>query len=567
MPSKKVLVIGNDERSFLSVIRSLGRAGLSVHINCASSWSIALHSKYITKKITLNSYSKDRDKWINEFILLLEKENYDLVIPCDDPALIPIYNHRQELEHFDCIRLLNEESYHIVFSKQKSYSLAKSLGVSVPKEIVISNIDDGKKSISSFSFPVVIKPACSFKSNDISIRHIVKKAYNIVEFEDILNESLIDGSVQIQQNIIGIGVGIELLVNDGDVLFAFQHNRIHEPLHGGGSSYRRSEVLDPGMYEASCKIMKALDYSGVAMIEYKYNIDNKKWYFIEINGRFWGSLPLALSAGADFPKFYYQSCVEDKQVFLQEYKIGVYCRNFDNDITWFLNNLEADHDDKTLSTIPVWKVFGELSNLFMLKEHSDTFVWDDPKPGIAELWIIIKRIIKKSLNVLNNIFLHLPFVRRIIIRKSSNVFRNGGNVLFICKGNICRSPFAELYYKSSAKDKYNIVSCGYYPVTDRTCPDNAITAAQELGIDLQQHRSKLLNKKMVDQADVIYIFDKENKSTLLSIFPHIKNKVIFLGLIFEVEKKIIDDPYGGTLDQFRKTYKIISQSIDARLKH
>ncbi|MFB3041919.1 MAG: ATP-grasp domain-containing protein, partial [Candidatus Poribacteria bacterium] len=129
------------------------------------------------------------------------------------------------------------------------------------------------------------------------------------------------GDVSVQENFIGMGVGVELLAAQGESLFAFQHVRVHEPIMGGGSSYRKSVALDSELLEASTKLLKALNYTGVAMVEFKVNFKTGAWVFIEINARFWGSLPLAVAAGADFPYYLYQLLVMGKRKFPQCYKI------------------------------------------------------------------------------------------------------------------------------------------------------------------------------------------------------------------------------------------------------
>ena len=395
MLDRKVLVIGSDERSFLSVIRSLGRYGLTVDVAFNAEHAIASKSRYIAKVVQLCAYSSDPRRWIRDLIALLKEGKYELVIPCDDPALIPIYNHRTELEKFDCIKLLSAAAYETAFSKQKSYALAKSLGVPVPREVMLQSAAEGQAAITHFSYPVVIKPTSSFRPDDLSTRHIVQKAYNDVQFAQILDQQCFENPLQIQENVLGVGVGIELLVEDGIVLFAYQHRRIHEPLQGGGSSYRRSEELHQGMFNASRKMMSALSYTGVVMVEFKHDPETDRWYFIEINGRFWGSLPLALAAGADFPKYYYQLVVEGKCDFAPDYRTGVYSRNLARDMAWLLKNMKADHNDKTLSTLSLWEITSEISHLFNLKEHIDTWAWDDPGPAMAELWELAKRAGKK----------------------------------------------------------------------------------------------------------------------------------------------------------------------------
>src|SRR5690606_7674135 len=112
----------------------------------------------------------------------------------------------------------------------------------------------------------------------------------------------------------------------------FQHIRVHEPLTGGGSSYRKSTSIHPELFDASQKLIQALKYTGVAMVEFKWDVASNTWVFIELNARFWGSLPLAVAAGADFPYFLYEMIVNGKKEFTARYTTGLYCRNFTSDL-------------------------------------------------------------------------------------------------------------------------------------------------------------------------------------------------------------------------------------------
>ena len=93
------------------------------------------------------------------------------------------------------------------------------------------------------------------------------------------------------------------LARDGDVLIEFQHERIHEwPPEGGVSTLCRSVSLEKGVdaRARSAALIKALKWTGVAMVEYRYDESAQTYCLMEINGRFWGSLPLAIGAGVPF---------------------------------------------------------------------------------------------------------------------------------------------------------------------------------------------------------------------------------------------------------------------------
>src|SRR5439155_2761023 len=100
-----------------------------------------------------------------------------------------------------------------------------------------------------------------------------------------------------EDHFSGEGLGVSLLASEGKVLVAFQHRREHEPLLGGGSTYRSSVPLDRRLLDACSRLVADLRYTGVAMVEFKVDSESGRWVLIEMNGRFWGSLPLALAAG------------------------------------------------------------------------------------------------------------------------------------------------------------------------------------------------------------------------------------------------------------------------------
>jgi len=140
------------------------------------------------------------------------------------------------------------------------------------------------------------------------------------------------------------------------------------------------------------------------------------------------------------------------------------------------------------------------------------------------------------------------------------------SILFVCKGNICRSPFAQYYAQKIFPESMTILSSGYYSETGRRCPKKAIKAAKEYGIKLEKHRSILITKEMIKDAQIIYVFDEENKQTLDTLFPNAKNKIILLGTLIENLPTIISDPYCKKYSDYKLTYNLISNFIAALFK-
>jgi protein-tyrosine-phosphatase/predicted ATP-grasp superfamily ATP-dependent carboligase len=563
----KVLVLGFDNKAFLSVIRSLGRHNLQIHAGWCFNSSPALFSKYLVKVHDIPPYFPSDDSWKDALTSVLQRERFDLVVPCHDQNIHPLQKHRAELEKFSPIYLLDDDVFEVVFNKFKTIELAEMLDVQIPRWIRVSKLEEAGTILSRFQLPVVIKPHASFTLDDLTHRHIVLKAYNPEELYSSLEVLLRQGDVQIQENFIGTGVAIGVLADCGDLLLAFQYIRIHEPMVGGQgeSSYRKSVSLDPELLDATKKMLKALSYTGVGMFEFKMNFETGQWVFLEINGRFWGSLPLAISAGADFPYYLYQLLLEGKRDFPKGYKTDIYCRNLYRDSKWMWENFKADKTDPTLASLPLDQVAREIVNILALRERSDTLVMDDPKPGLMELLRLIITVVRKAVRRAELFLLSFRPTRKIVTYRARRALKKARSILFLCKGNIYRSPFAKYYAQSVLPESIEVMSCGFFPEHGRTCPEDAVLVAGEMGVKLMQHRSSAITEEIVRQAQVIFTFDEENLRTLLARYPFAKGKVYRLGLLAEQGPAIVDDPWGGNLQDIRVTFKTIKRALDSSI--
>jgi protein-tyrosine-phosphatase/predicted ATP-grasp superfamily ATP-dependent carboligase len=565
MKKEKVLILGNDNRSFLTVIRSLGRRGLEVHIAWCDPEVAALHSRYVTKIHEITGYDPVNNDWKEDFVTILKKEKFSLVIPCNDQSIIPLQCHRQELEGLSQIYLLDDDVFETTYNKQAMFEMAGNLGIPVPDGALITAQDDLDPIILKFGFPLVLKPFSSFSLNNLTKRQEIRKAFSLGELRSLLSFMTRNGPLLVQKNFAGIGAGIELLADRGEILTVFQHLRVHEPVHGGGGPYRKSCELDPELYQAAEKLIAALRYTGVAMLEFKINPETGKWVFIEINARFWGSLPLAVASGMDFPWYLYELIVHGRRDFNTHYKKGLYCRNLVMDIEWFRNNLREDRSDPYLHTLPVRKVALEFLNILTFRERSDTFVWDDPRPGIVDLfsWVQDKwKAFKGKVFIL----LHsLRIVKAHHRRKAIRRLCRNPKILFVCTGNICRSPYASSLAWAELGSSFLVSSQGLLAVPGRNCPPLAVKTANQAGIDLAGHSAAPLSQEEIDRTGAVFVFDLGNYEGMIGSFKNIKTKLFYLGAFLPQGSVVIADPDGGDAETFAQTYQTIAQAV-ANLK-
>ena len=160
-----------------------------------------------------------------------------------------------------------------------------------------------------------------------------------------------------------------------------QHRRLRETIDGG-STYRETIAEIPALSDATAKLVERLDYTGVGMFEYRYDPATGDWVFLEINARFWGSLPLAIAAGANFPFALYDLLVHGRMDVDSNYEVGTRCRNLVKDF--------RDYRKQPGAT------FG-LGNILLGKDHLDFFARDDWRPQAATLGAFFVSAITKVL--------------------------------------------------------------------------------------------------------------------------------------------------------------------------
>ena len=444
--NRKVLVLGGSARSGLTVVRSLGRKGIQVHLGWCPLDSIATFSRYTTKAHILPEYREGDSHWLSALIEVLEREKFDLVIPTSDGSMLPLIKKRSTLERIVKLAIPSDEAFFCAYRKNETVELCRRLQVPIPRQIVVSSQEGLSELDSGWNFPLVIKPVSSkiimgTKIVEVAVTYANSKGELFSKLKSILPVT----AVLIQEYFAGIGVGVELLADGGKILCVFQHERVHEPIYGGGSTYRKSTPLNLKLLNCTEKLISALKWTGVAMAEFKYNKSTDEFALIEINGRFWGSLPLAVAAGMDFPYYLYEFLVEGRKQFDRSYKIGIYCRNLRADFGWFRQNL-VTRPSKYNNALPLWELLPEVFNIMTMRERSDTFVSDDLRPGFKEIGFIFRKIRNKLHRIFLKCWLALPQAKNLQqkrIRRRSKRARI--SICFVCKGNICRSPFAEFY--------------------------------------------------------------------------------------------------------------------------
>lgn len=560
----RALVFGDDTRSFLAIVRSLGRGGIEVHAAPGDFRSASLRSKFITDVHSLPAYVGDGAEWCRQVERLLRGEAFDLVIPCDERTLLPLDRHRDIFEGLSRLALPSHDALAVLFDKQKTREVAISVGVPVAEGRVVRPDDSAGTLVAEFGLPVVVKPCRSYTLETLYARG---RAETYDSEASLARAFPLFGKTThlVERYRPGGGVGVSILASSGRMLQAFQHVRARE--RAGAGFYRASAPLSPTLLASVEAVVRGIRFTGVAMFEFKVDAASQSWVLLEVNARPWGSMPLPLSLGIDFPLRWYRLLVEGEETPPQPYKFGVYQRNLLQDTHQILALARDMRRRPATAAAYLLKTTGELKRFVAGREHFDALVADDPAPGLFELY-------RGATGVAVRLLRGVPVTRAVLRQRDRSIVRrvvrrSRGRpvvVAFVCSGNVCRSPFAAELLRRSLFERspdVRVVAAGILPRDGSSSPRAAIEAARKHGVDLSKHRSAYLTEQDAHDATIAVIFDEQNRGYLAARYPNLLRRTVLLGSFLggRCGPLEIGDPDGGDVGTFERTYKDVSTAI------
>lgn len=140
-------------------------------------------------------------------------------------------------------------------------------------------------------------------------------------------------------------------------------------------------------------------------------------------------------------------------------------------------------------------------------------------------------------------------------------------ILIICTGNTCRSPMAAEILKKMAKERnldIEVDSAGIFAFEDQSASDNAISVLRREGIELQSHKAKRLDKRLITEADLIITMTESHRDAILKFMPATESKTYTLNGFIEKPGDILD-PFGCSVEVYRQTLDEIKDSLSILL--
>ena len=407
MDSPSVLLTDGDMRVTLPVLRSLARKGIETVVAATHPKAISFFSKYCKRRALYPSSRENLGYFLKGMRSVVQRTKCDMIFPVGEWTLIPISEHRDEVCRDIAFPWVGHETILKTFDKSKTIALAEKEGVPTPKSVIPHSIQELEEVAHKISYPAVIKPRWSWVWVDDKAvfrrpSYVNTPSELVSEYKTVHEDFPFP---LVQEYIPGKTFDVAAILSHSNprTVCCIEEHRAH-PITGGYSSFRESDKLDPKMRDYALRLFKALEWHGVGEVEFKLDPRDGVPKLMEIIGRFWGSLEVAIAAGIDFPYLFYRLAVDGdiKPVF--DYEVGVKRRWFEGDILHLTSVLRKEAT-KGVERPERWHTIKEFLKFYQANMSYDCFYREDPLPFISNLFYgeipgIVTRKIERTINKL-----------------------------------------------------------------------------------------------------------------------------------------------------------------------
>jgi predicted ATP-grasp superfamily ATP-dependent carboligase len=386
-----VLVLDAESTKALAVARALGST-MEVRTASRRRPAIAAWSRFSAEH-RLCDIARDADlaDWVLDFC---RARDIGVVLSPEETSSWLLARDRDSLAAAGItVPLSARPVIEVAMDKARTLDAARELSVPAPATIVLDDVEEAVPAARELGWPVVVKPRWShFWTGE---RFIAGGGVSYAACEDDLRAALgrqPRGAPppMLQRFVPGRGLGLFfVLAPDGTLAAEFAHERLRDlrPT-GSGSVLRRSVAVDPRLRDLSLRLLRGIGWWGVAMVEFRGEPGNAM--LMEINGRFWGSLQLAIDAGVNFPRILVDTA-QGRTSPMPRYREGVVLR-------WWLGDLARV--GRVMKGPPRGFAGAFPSRLEGLAQflgpqppstRNEVLRWEDPLPAIGEVLALLRR--------------------------------------------------------------------------------------------------------------------------------------------------------------------------------
>lgn len=378
--SKRLHILLLDQgRQSLPFLKSFSKAGHRTSIVCNTRLSEGYFSRYPFKRLLWPSYVSDRPAYEEKLMDYLRENQVDVAISVGDVSSDILSRNKEEITRYTRVTVPDYATFIQGADKLKLMQHCMASDLPCPKTYELN--DEALKSLDGLlEFPVMVKPVRGVGAigverfdtlGELEAKYpSMKKQHGELIVQEFIAP---DGSMQYQAEAF--------LDEKGSMKVCMVILKPRFFPVKGGTSTANLTIDHPEITETTRKLLEGLNWRGAADVDYILDPRDNRAKILEINPRVTAGIKIGFAAGIDYADLHLKLAFGEEIPLIQNYKLGVYCRNFFLEILWYML---SDREMKRQTTPPFFTFFRRnmVDQLFSL---------DDPLTGFGFLLNMIRK--------------------------------------------------------------------------------------------------------------------------------------------------------------------------------
>lgn len=395
---RRVLVLDGHSNQALACVRSIGRAGYDVFVASHRRWPLGAWSRYsrggyLLAAQTVPAYAAMR-AWA-------AAHGIDVVLPLLEGGCLLLNAERDAWEAAGiAVACGPDEMLQRAFDKTQTLRLAEECGVRIPPTRHPQSVAEAREAVAELGVPCVVKPRTSevLRDGRIAKSASIGLVSDAADVERIVLARQHAGQWPLVQGFVpGHTAGAFALCDHGRTVAWFAHESLRDvrPL-ASPSCLRRSIPLAPRLREPAERLLRAMAWHGPAMVEFRDDGVSAPC-LMEVNGRFWHSLELAVASGADFPRWWLRLLegrpIEESTAFRE----GVAVRWLWGDVKRCIYTFKGPPPGYPVERLTLWQGLRDVVGPQPPNTRLEMFQRSDPLPAVGEWVEGIRGVVSNSI--------------------------------------------------------------------------------------------------------------------------------------------------------------------------
>jgi predicted ATP-grasp superfamily ATP-dependent carboligase len=303
-----------DDRKTLSVVRALATSGVEVAVGGDRFEGRAFHSRFARGKATYPHPATDLDGFAHSLLEHVRASNYDVLLPTSDDTMAALADRADDFAGRVALPVPDRAAVESTRDKLKTLELATRLGLETPATFCPQDADDLRSIADEIGYPCVVKPRSG--AGALGIRIPASR-------RDLMDcfQGGVDGSQLVQEYVPGEVHDVCTLFNRGEPRAALTQKRLRMFPSTGGAGILNETTDEPELRERAIALLGRLRWHGPAQVEFKVDGGGCA-HLLEVNGRFWGTLDLAVAAGVNLPLLACRMAADGDVDPVRSYRVG-----------------------------------------------------------------------------------------------------------------------------------------------------------------------------------------------------------------------------------------------------